>query len=385
MDAYLILDGQWGSCGKGLLAGKLAMDRNPDLAVCNFGPNAGHTFITSAGEQVLTRQLPTALVNTGSILVIGPGAIIDPVVLQAEIDQFESQYNISRRLLIHERAAIVLEQDREAESSLVSIASTRKGAGAAQARKLMRSSSHVAPAVARDFYVGTELADNVISAQRYRELIEHAGLVQIESAQGLELSLNHGSHYPYCTSRDATPEAILNDVGVSSRHLVETNVVVRTFPIRVGDERGLDGSLIGTSGPVYPDMQELSWEDLSMRVGRTLLEKTTVTSKVRRVFTWSPSQFERMLKSVGPCQVMLNFCNYLHPTAKRFNELDAGAQQFIDAVHEKAWEFGSELMWLGFGPGYADVENYAMPGFRPEQYAVASVSCTRASGRRRSP
>lgn len=382
MDAYLILDGQWGSCGKGLLAGKLAIDRNPDLAVCNFGPNAGHTFITAAGEQVLTRQIPTALVNPGTILVIGPGAIIDPVVLQAEIDQFDGQYNISRRLLIHERAAIVLEQDRVAELSLAGIASTRKGAGAAQVRKLMRSSSPVAPAVARDFYLGTELAGNIISAHRYRELMEHAGLVQIESAQGLELSLNHGSHYPYCTSRDVTPEAILNDVGVSARHLVETHVVVRTYPIRVGNEYANDGSIIGTSGPVYPDMQELSWEDLSSRVGRPLLERTTVTAKVRRVFTWSPSQFERLLKTVGPCQVMLNFCNYLHPSAKRFTDLDADGQRFIDSIHNTAWEHGSELVWLGFGPGYSDVENYTIPDFRPEPRAFSGSSARRSAGRR---
>ena len=87
MDAYLIMDGQWGSCGKGLLAGKLALDRSPDLAVCNFGPNAGHTFITASGTKILTRQLPTALVSPGTVLVLGPGSIIDPQVLFDEVDE----------------------------------------------------------------------------------------------------------------------------------------------------------------------------------------------------------------------------------------------------------------------------------------------------------
>lgn len=368
MNAYLIMDGQWGSCGKGLLAGKLAMDRNPDLAVCNFGPNAGHTFITAGGLKVLTRQLPTALVNPGTLLVLGPGSIIDPAVLQAEVDELDAQYNIRRRLLIHERAAVVLPQDRDAEAVLTSIASTRKGVGAAQVRKLMRTSTSATPAIARDFYTGTDLGDNLISSTHYRELLEQSNLVQIESAQGLELSLNHGSHYPYCTSRDVTPEAILNDVGVASRHLMETAVVVRTFPIRVGNEYAQSGEMVGTSGPVYPDMKELTWDELSAMVGRPLLERTTVTAKVRRVFTWSSSQFERMLRSAGPCQVMLNFCNYLHPTAQRYQELDAKGRAFIDQVNDLAWEHGSELSWLGFGPGYLDVQDYR--GGMPMQMAA---------------
>ena len=204
MDAYLIMDGQWGSCGKGLLAGKLALDRNPDIAVCNFGPNAGHTFITAAGTKVLTRQLPTALVNPGTLLVLGPGSIIDPHVLLSEVQEFDARYDIRKRLLIHERAAVVLPQDKEAEAALTSIASTRKGVGAAQVRKLMRSSTAQAPAVARDFFIGTDLEENLIDASAYRSLLGDARLIQVESAQGLELSLNHGSHYPYCTSRDLT-------------------------------------------------------------------------------------------------------------------------------------------------------------------------------------
>lgn len=358
MDAYLIMDGQWGSCGKGLLAGKLAMDRNPDLAVCNFGPNAGHTFITREGVSVMTRQLPTALVNPGTVLVLGPGSIIDPDVLSAEIAQFDAKYNIRRRLLIHERAAIVLPQDRETEASLTAIASTRKGVGAAQVRKLMRASSMQAPAVARDFFDKTDLAENLISAEAYRRLLQDMRLVQVESAQGLELSLNHGSHYPFCTSRDVTPEAILNDVGIAARHLMETAVVVRTYPIRVGNEYAADGSLVGTSGPVYPDMQELTWDELSARVGRPLLERTTVTAKVRRVFTWSDTQFRRMLQGTHNCQVMLNFCNYLDATATSYETLPASARAFIDEVNGIAWDHRGELSWLGFGPGYLDVQAY---------------------------
>ena len=365
MDAYLIMDGQWGSCGKGLLAGKLALDRCPDVTVCNFGPNAGHTFIDKFGQSLVTRQLPTGLVNEDSLLLLGPGAIIDPLVLAEEIDRFSGPYLVDRRLMIHERAAIVLPQDKDAEARLLHIASTRKGVGAAIVRKLMRNSTAQEPAIARDFFTEGELASCIVDDQSYRDIVSSARLVQIESAQGLELSLNHGSHYPYCTSRDVTPEAILNDVGVPLRHLLETCVVVRTYPIRVGNEFTADGQMVGTSGPVYADMAELTWTELSKRVGRELLEKTTVTGKVRRVFTWSPSQFESMLRKLSPCQVMVNFCNYLHPTASSYAQLDASGQRFLQEVAQTAWQSGSELQWLGFGPGYNDVQDYeALPGLR---------------------
>ena len=43
--AYMILDLQFGSTGKGLLAGFLAKSRQPDVVITAWGPNAGHTYI----------------------------------------------------------------------------------------------------------------------------------------------------------------------------------------------------------------------------------------------------------------------------------------------------------------------------------------------------
>jgi adenylosuccinate synthase len=241
---------------------------------------------------------------------------------------------------------------------LFTIGSTRKGVGAALSRKITRHNNG-SPAIARDYYqTNNKFGHCVITDKQYNDIIRNAQLVQIESAQGFELSINHGSHYPYCTSRDVTPEAILNDVGFPFRYLCETNVVVRTFPIRVGNEYDEFGRPIGTSGPVYPDMQELLWEHLSQRLGRTLEERTTVTGKPRRVFSWSFEQFERMLDKMSPCNVMLNFCNYLHPTAQSFDELTIKEKDFIRKVSEATWNNASELSWLGFGPRYDQVHPY---------------------------
>ena len=38
--------------------------------------------------------------------------------------------------------------------------------------------------------------------------------VLMEVPQGMDLSLNHGLAYPYCTSRDITPSSAMNDANV---------------------------------------------------------------------------------------------------------------------------------------------------------------------------
>ena len=343
MKAYIIMDGQWGSCGKGLIAGKLAMDRKPDVIVCNFGPNAGHTFIhddLNDGYPIMTQQLPSGMVHKGAVLVLGPGAIIDPSILADEIRKFDPEFNISKRLFIHPRAAVVTMRDKIEEGRIMgTIGSTKKGTGAAVARKIMRVEGIIARGC-------TDLNRFIIDEDRYNRMMAQAKIVQIESAQGLELSLNHGSSYPHCTSRDVTPEAILNDVGIPRRFLDEVIVAIRPYPIRVGHEYDENGRKIGDSGPVYPDQEELTWDYISSRLPFEIEieERTTVTNKVRRVFTWSWEQFEHMQYMLGDCKIFLNFTNY----------------QSITETHslmQGIWERDGNIAWTGIGPNYEDVED----------------------------
>lgn len=359
--AYLIMDGAWGSCGKGSLAGKLALDRRPDVVVCNFGPNAGHTFVFPAviGEEplkVMTQQLPTGCVNKDATLLIGPGAMVDPKILMAEIEALDPQFNIKNRLRIHPRAAIVLPIDKSREEVLVAIGSTRKGTGSSAARKLLRADGGIPRTVAE---YGQELDPFVITEHQYDDIIATANLIQIESAQGIELSLNRGFSYPTCTGRDISPEQVLNDVAVPMRFLDHTCLVVRTFPIRVGNEYDKDGQMIGHSGPVYRDQEELSWNDLSKMAGVELLERTTVTKKVRRIFTFSFQQFGHALWVAGPCNIFLNYMNYLDPEAKRLMGSNLKARDFLAQVEAFAQIRGSKVAWLGWGPAYNEVEAHS--------------------------
>jgi adenylosuccinate synthase len=354
--AYLVIDGAWGSCGKGLLAGKLALDRNPDVVICNYGPNAGHTFVTPDGETVMTQQLPTGLVNRNSTLLIGPGSMVDPTILMREIEALDVKYGVVARLAIHPRAAVVLPKDKEREGALVKIGSTRKGTASAASRKMMRVDEGL-PRIAREHPF---LSRFVITEKQYDEMIRGAGLIQVESAQGVELSLNRGSGYPTCTGRDVTPEQIMNDVAVPIRFLAETCVVVRTFPIRVGNEYDKEGNEVGYSGPVYQDQSEITWETLSEMAGVQLLERTTVTKKVRRVFTFSEEQFHHAMWITGPCSIFLNYMNYLDPKAKTILDGNQVSRDFLDNVNKLARGHNSRVAWLGWGPAYGQVEEIGM-------------------------
>jgi adenylosuccinate synthase len=276
--------------------------------------------------------------------------MIDPDLLLAEIDRFGPQ--ASAALRIHENAAVVLPEDRAAEKeALVAIGSTRKGTAAAATRKMMRADVGL-PRRASEHPV---LSKWTITARDYDDIIASADIVQIESAQGIELSLSRGRFYPYCTGRDVTPEQILNDVGVPWRELEETCLVIRTYPIRVGDEYR-EGVKVGTSGPVYAGMQEMDWESVSAEVGKPVHEITTVTKKVRRVFRFSHGQFKHALCVAGPSSVFVNFANYLDPNAKSLDAANEKAKKFINSVDKTAGLLDSHVQWIGWGPNYEDIE-----------------------------
>jgi adenylosuccinate synthase len=349
--AYLVIDGMWGSTGKGLLAGKLACDRAPDVVVCNFGPNAGHTFVDGRGRKIMTQQLPTGFMSPElRHLLIGPGAVIDPEILAKELEAFPEAKSC---LAIHENASVVLPEDKAAEKeSLVHVGSTRKGTAAGAARKAARPAKGVR--IAREH---PELRDFCVSAAEYDAIIRCATLVQVESAQGIELSLDRGFFYPYTTGRNVTPERILDDVAVPLRFLRETCMVIRSYPIRVGNEYDAKtGKMIGTSGPVYPDMTELTWEEMSKRTGTTLLERTTVTNKVRRIFSFSKQQLAHALWVTGPASLFLNFANYLDAGASAESRTyNVTLSAFLHDLHPFLSERESRLRWIGFGPRYQDV------------------------------
>jgi len=320
--ANVIIDGQWGSTGKGKLAGFLALKHDIVLTTCDFMSNAGHTFVDDFGNKTVVCQVPTAAINQDAVVCINAGASITVDRLLAEIEELK----LGSRLIIHPHACIITEEDRKHEGeTLKRISSTLKGCGGSLSRKVMR----VAKLAKDESRLKRWVGDTVKATH---SVLRAGGTVLIEGAQGFDLSLNHGHLYPYVTSRDVTTMSIMNSAAVPFPYLGDVYGSLRTYPIRVGDMYE-NNQKIGTSGPYYEDHREVGWQDVKEKSGaeRDLVEITTVTGKIRRVFTFSFAQYFRFVDVCAPTRLFVNFINHI-------NSRDEGVRTFDELSSiSKAW------------------------------------------------
>jgi adenylosuccinate synthase len=350
----VVLGGQAGSEGKGKFAGYLARKDNFKVAVSNFMPNAGHTWISDEGEKVMVQQLPQAVVNEKTRLFISAGSAIDIHTLMSEI----IRYGADNRLYIHPRAVIVDQKHKDAEAaSLNRISSTLKGCGFALADKTVRDPE---VRLARDV---PELAKYVMKEGMFNKILMSymfEGVdIMVECPQGYDLDVNHGLEYPYCTSRQTITCQALADAGLPPQVVDEVIAVIRPYPIRVGNS--FDNQ-IGTSG-TYLDSEEISWEIVAERSGMPLekiSEYTTVTGKLRRVFEPNWDRLKQMVETNGVTQIALNFANYIDYAvegARTVDELTPKVLNFIKDIEE---EIGIHVTLIGTGAKDSDIVDLRM-------------------------
>ncbi len=343
----VIVDLQFGSTGKGLLAGYLAKKKKHDTIVIAWAPNAGHTFIDEDGTKYVHCMMPNGVVSPNlKTILIGPGSVIDPVLMMSEIERLNAMGLLDGvKLAIHEHAAVVTEEDRNWERQhMVGIGSTMKGVGRAVTRKIERNRDNIA--VAYEALRGSPLFDNVINVTEYNDLYDDAEVVMVEGHQGFSLSINQG-FYPFTTSRDCTTAQILSDCGIplpDPDPFTGDSMTVwgscRTYPIRVANRFNAAGEQIGWSGPHYPDQHEIEWSE----IGREP-ELTTVTKLPRRIFTWSDIQIKQACRMNRVDRMFLNFVNYI----------DSSNVKLV--LGRLAYEYPIDL--VGMGPTFNDVRPIA--------------------------
>lgn len=354
----VLIDGQWGSTGKGKLSGFLALRSDLALVTCDFAPNAGHTWRGShAGVDrvLLTRQIPTSALNVDAAVAISAGSAISVPLLLRELEELEF-LGVRRRLVIDYRALVVEDGHEREERSLLSIGSTAKGSGAALADKTLRRAR-----LARDVEELKPYLGDV--SQLVSNTLRTGGTILAESAQGFDLSLNHGHDYPFVTSRDVTPATVLNNIGAPVQSVGEVIGCLRTYPIRVGHVFDEVGTKVGDSGPCYGDQREVSWDEVRVSSGSPLdlTELTTVTKRVRRVFTFSRKQYLKFLRICAPSQLFVNFANHLDHAncgvrdVHLLSEKTRNWLQKLEDVSELGlWPY-PRLSYVGTGPRDEDV------------------------------
>lgn len=337
----IVCDLQFGSTGKGLIAGYLAEREMPDVAVTAWCPNAGHTYIDSNGRRYVHTMLANSIVSPNMrYVLIGAGSVVNLDSLEREIEAAgDMMKNIS--VFIHPHAAIVNQRHRDIEEqTMTAIGSTKKGSGAAIIEKIQRNPK--SRVVAKDCE-DDRIEKYLIPPKLYDQIIDGAARIMLEGAQGFSLGINSGL-YPYVTSRECTPMQMLSDCGIPAGMVDRIVGSLRTYPIRVANRFDADGNQIGYSGGCYPDQQETTFEAIGQPV-----ELTTVTQLPRRIFTFSKEQIRQAIRLSGATQLFANFVNYL--------PLDTDKVDFIDCVNEIASEFGSHIEWVGTGATVNDVHN----------------------------
>lgn len=348
-----IVDLQFGSTGKGLIAGYMSMKGKYDLVVSANMPNAGHTFVDRHGKKWINKVLPSGVYSPDLRYVcIGPGAIFDPARLVIEIEELRARA-ITAEVVIHPDAGLLMPGHKDAEKALVHIASTMQGSMEAQIHKMRRLTDGANTAGLNYAYLSqfttagnTTLWDYVVTHDEWREITLKSKNILMEGSQGYSLGINAG-FYPYSTSRDCTVWRLIADCGVTVREALRVVGTCRVHPIRVGN---IDG---GNSGPGYSDQQETSWEALGVEP-----ETTTVTGRVRRVFTWSTQQFLEAFVANRVDDVFLNFCNYDVPEAIYIRKMIDGTCGRIRAERShvnSTYDFPTTVRYMGFGPGAESV------------------------------
>ena len=324
----VMVGGQYGSEGKGQIAGYLA--KNYDVLVRVGGPNAGHKVRSQNGTVFTYHHLPSGCKDSGADVVIGAGAVVNPENLLGEI---EACGLTPERVFIDPQAMTITEEDKEEEKRLVSsIGSTGQGVGLASARKiterwngstLARNDSRLAPFV------------NGTTTERLERAYRTNKKVFLEGTQGSALSIHHGI-YPHVTSRDTNVAGCLAEAGISPARVRRILLVVRSYPIRVANP-----SDSNDSGYMK---KEISFDEIADRSGLCAqdlkrAEKTSTTGRDRRVSEFDWELFRRSCALNAPTDIVLTFADYIdakNQDAHRFDQLTPATIQFVEELERVA-------------------------------------------------
>jgi adenylosuccinate synthase len=305
MPGIVIVGAQWGDEGKGKIVDLLA-ERADMVVRFQGGNNAGHTIVRN-GRKWAFHLIPSGILYPGKACVIGNGVVVDPRVLNDEIDGLRAKGIDVSGLRISANAHLImpyhlmLDSAGEAKLGKLSIGTTKRGIGPCYADKAARLGIRVqdmldekilkkkitaalepkrltlrpfAKDPALDLQSMTEdyltfghrleqfIADTSSLAQR---CLDEGGTVVFEGAQATMLDLDHGT-YPFVTSSNPVAGAACVGAGVGPRDIDVIWGVAKAYATRVG------------AGPFPTELDDAVGADIRERGG----EFGTTTGRARR-------------------------------------------------------------------------------------------------------
>ena len=312
MGVDLLLGLQWGDEGKGKIVDVLTSNYDI-IARFQGGPNAGHTLVFNDKKYVL-HTIPSGIFHDNKINLIGNGVVIDPVILNKEIENIKAEnVDISKTLFISRKAHLILPTHRlidaasEKAKGKNKIGSTLKGIGPTYMDKTGRNGFRIGDLENDDwktkyfqlskkhqqlikFYnvkIDFNLEDleieffDAIEKLRKITFVDSENLlfnsqdenksILAEGAQGSLLDIDFGT-YPYVTSSNTTAAGACTGLGISPNSINDVFGIFKAYTTRVGsgpfptelfDEYGKRMSKVGNEfGATTGRPRRCGWLDL---------------------------------------------------------------------------------------------------------------------------
>ncbi len=257
MTNTVIVGLQWGDEGKGKIVDYICPNYD---AVVRYqgGSNAGHT-VNVGGIKYVFHLIPSGLLRMKK-LFIGPGVVVDPIVLKEEVEKAKMMTQ-KLDLTVDLRATVVTPLHRWLDGYLEelrgssAVGTTRRGIGPAYAERALR----IAPTVSDVLTKGKEMFDissklfkwkgevdewlktakEVLSAfagnvgLKLQEIMDKGGSLLFEGAQGSLLDIIYGT-YPYVTAVHTLASYACIGAGIPLGSIDEVIGVMKAYQTRVG-------------------------------------------------------------------------------------------------------------------------------------------------------
>ncbi len=289
MPNVVVVGAQWGDEGKGKVVDRYAA-RADWVIRYQGGNNAGHTLVVD-GEKTVLHLIPSGILSPSTRCAIGPGVVVDPVVLLEEVEALEARgLTIQGRLVVSPNAHVILPYHRRLDAARErrdAIGTTGRGIGPAYEDKVARRGIRVADLgepdrldakirarvpelnavldhLGSDPIPGREIdamiADYARLGERLAAFVGEVGQrledahaeghrLLFEGAQGVLLDVDHGT-YPYVTSSNTVAGNAATGSGLGPRRVGHVVGISKAYTTRVG------------SGPFPTELKDRSGDEL---------------------------------------------------------------------------------------------------------------------------
>ena len=272
MGVDVLLGLQWGDEGKGKIVDVLTPQYDI-IARFQGGPNAGHTLEFEGIKHVL-HTIPSGIFRNDVMNIIGNGVVIDPVILQKEIQQLEKlNVNVQSKLLISKKAHLILpthkllDQASEIAKGKQKIGSTLKGIGPTYMDKTGRNGLRIGDISSVDFNkkyqklkekhfkilkdstllknldsIESEFLKSIEYIKKFKHIDSEHYLnnaskngkkILAEGAQGTLLDIDFGT-YPYVTSSNTITAGTCTGLGIAPNKIKRIVGIFKAYCTRVG-------------------------------------------------------------------------------------------------------------------------------------------------------